>query len=178
MRLKSGQFYWMQQKREQVWRPAYVVQDPDGNQFLEVMGWGGGPMDVAKMKLDCFDWVAMTPPSAPNAIQDGVVADPEALFAQAAEFDVPKHVVEVFLDYGHDRLIVQASHWAHQAQRWQSKFEGEGRKTAAVIGDLLELCRISGLTLTDDLAERIAALDVRVRPRDLEGLASSDAKPG
>jgi len=58
--LETGKFYWFRHKVEMIWRPCYIGQDPDDNQWLYRMGVN--PMRISKMGLTCFDWRPLEQP--------------------------------------------------------------------------------------------------------------------
>lgn len=58
--LETGKFYWMRQKKEYIWRPCYVGEDSDGNQWIHPTGIG--IHEVNRMNLDCFEFIELTPP--------------------------------------------------------------------------------------------------------------------
>ena len=59
--LETGQYYWMRQIHERIWRPAYVAEDPDEAQWLSVLGWEK-EMKISEMDLAYFEFVLLKKP--------------------------------------------------------------------------------------------------------------------
>jgi len=59
-KLKTGSFYWIKCKRENIWRPAIVIEDPNNRQWIDILGTTTLPVNL--IKLEKFDFVKLNKP--------------------------------------------------------------------------------------------------------------------
>lgn len=66
--LETGKCYWMRQRKEGIWRPCYVGEDSDENQWIHPIGCTAH--FVKRMDLDYFDFVELSPPESIEESQE------------------------------------------------------------------------------------------------------------